>query len=925
MTSSTCTVLIVEDFSPDRELYRRYLLADSICTYHVLEASSAGFGLELCRTQAIDMILLDYVLPDANGLEFLTTLHTQTQGQIPPVVMVTGEGDEKIAVQAMKLGAEDYLVKCSLTPARLQLTVRSAIENARLRLQLQQSEDRFRVSVENMLDCVGIYSAIREGNGQITDFRIDYLNASALEANRMTQVDIGKGLCELLPAHRETGLFAEYCQLVETGKPLIKESLVYSDIFGKQLLTRAFDIHASKLGDGFVVSWRDVTARKQAELVLCEANQKITAIWESMTDAYVTLDRDWRIVYANQAATQVIRQLVALEREEVLGRSHWEIFPSTMGQIVEQEYRRAVTEQVAVHFDLLYEPTEEWFEIHAYPSADGLGVYFRDITDRKRTEAALLASEQRFREIFNTSFQLMGLLSLDGIVLEINQAALDSIGAQQSDIVGQWFWETPWWNHSQQLQSQIRAAIAAAAKVEIIRYEVNFTNATGGTTTTDFSIKPVFDGSGQVMLLIAEGRDISARVRHERELKQAEQRAQAAHAAAEAANRSKDEFIAVVAHELRSPLNSVMGWAKLLQSRTFDAATTGKALETIVRNTHSQVQMIDDLLDISRMIHGSFNLTLTPVSLVNAIEVALQVVRPIATAKQIQLETRIQPVAPLSGDFNRLQQIALNLLTNAIKFTPVKGRVEVVLKATDTQACLQVCDTGKGIDPEFLPQIFERFQQGQKNTGSKDGLGLGLAIVKHLVELHGGTITAASAGVGQGATFTVMLPLLKAEDERHKNDRQPDSSPISDFSSLPLAGIRILVVDDEPDSLEMIGFTLEEFGAVVASAKTATMMLERLPQFQPDILLCDIAMPEMDGYELLHQIRQLDTGQIPAIAITAYASPADRARSLQAGFQDHCNKPVDPEVLVEAIVRLIPSLNPHSIFRGNRELLTGNS
>ena len=523
-----------------------------------------------------------------------------------------------------------------------------------------------------------------------------------------------------------------------------------------------------KLGDGFVASWRDVTARKQAELVLCELNQQITAIWESMTDAYVTLDRDWRIVYANQAATQVIRQLVGREREEVLGRSHWEIFPSMMGQIVEQEYRRAVTEQVAVHFEVLYEPTEEWFEIHAYPSADGLGVYFRDITARKRTEAALLESEQRFRQIFNTSFQLMGLLSLDGIVLEINQAALDSIGAQQSDIVGQWFWETPWWNHSQQLQSQLRSAIAAAANGEIIRYEVNFPNPTGGTTTTDFSIKPVFDGSGQVMLLIAEGRDISARVRHERELKQAEQRAQAAIAEAEAANRTKDEFIAIVAHELRSPLNSVMGWAKLLQSRTFDAATTGKALETIVRNTQSQVQLIDDLLDISRMIHGSFNLTLTPVSLVNAIEAALQVVRPMATAKQIQLETRIQPVAPLSGDFNRLQQIAINLLNNAIKFTPVKGRVEVVLEATDTQACLQVCDTGKGIEPEFKPQIFERFQQAQKNTGSKDGLGLGLAIVKHLVELHGGTITAASAGVGQGATFTVMLPLLKAEDERHK-------------------------------------------------------------------------------------------------------------------------------------------------------------
>jgi PAS domain S-box-containing protein len=264
--TSPWTVLIIEDFLPDRELYRRCLLGDPGCVHCLLEAESLSAGLELCRTQPIDAILLDYVLPDGTGLAFLEALATQQHRAMPPVVMITGQGDERVAVQAIKLGAEDYLVKYQLTPERLQLTMRSAIENARLRIQLQHSENRFRVSIENMIDCFGLFSAIRDETGQIIDFRIDYMNAAALESNRMTVADLGRRLCELMPANRDTGLFADYCRVVETGEPLLKENLIYTDVFGTQLLTRAYDIHASKLEDGVVVSWRDVTARKQAEI-----------------------------------------------------------------------------------------------------------------------------------------------------------------------------------------------------------------------------------------------------------------------------------------------------------------------------------------------------------------------------------------------------------------------------------------------------------------------------------------------------------------------------------------------------------------------------------------------------------------------------------------------------------------------------------
>jgi CheY-like chemotaxis protein/nitrogen-specific signal transduction histidine kinase len=283
MQLPTFTLLIVEDFLTHRDLYRHCLLTDPICDYQVLEAESIAEGLELCRTRSIDAILLDYSLPDGDGLEFLAALAAQRHDlHVPSVVMMTGHGNEGIAVRAMKLGAQDYLAKHKFTPELLRSTVHSAIENVRLRLQLQQREERFRASVENMLECFGIYSAIRDGSGQIRDFRFDYLNAAALKSNHMTSADLDRGLCEVFPAIRETGLFAEYCHVVETGTSLVKEDLVCSDTFGGKRLTRAYNIQIGKLDDGFVASWQDITEqqaalceRKQAEIDLAQRNQEL--------------------------------------------------------------------------------------------------------------------------------------------------------------------------------------------------------------------------------------------------------------------------------------------------------------------------------------------------------------------------------------------------------------------------------------------------------------------------------------------------------------------------------------------------------------------------------------------------------------------------------------------------------------------------
>ncbi|MBD2256108.1 GAF domain-containing protein [Pseudanabaena sp. FACHB-2040] len=413
---------------------------------------------------------------------------------------------------------------------------------------------------------------------------------------------------------------------------------------------------------------------------------------------------------------------------------------------------------------------------------------------------------------------------------------------------------------------------------------------------------------------------------------------------AESANRVKDEFLAVLSHELRSPLNPIMGWAKLLRTRKLDAAKTDHALATIERNAKLQTELIEDLLDVSRILQGKLSLTMSPVNLAETIQSALETIRSTAAIKSIEVRSEgigdrstdladssllSPPSSPLFvlGDSARLHQVLWNLLTNAVKFTPAGGRVEVVLslvtsqgaqveeaaandlslKRQDTFAQITVSDTGKGIASEFLPHVFDYFRQADSTTTRQfGGLGLGLAIVRHLVELHGGTVQAESPGEGQGATFTVRLPALKDERIGVKND---PVSPLPTAPGLqPLPGVHVLLVDDEADARDLMAFVLEEAGATATIAASAAAALTLLPQVQPDIVISDIGMPEMDGYMLIRAIRQLPPeqgGQVPAIALTAYAGEIDRQQAIAAGFQRHLAKPVVPNDLVEAIKALV--------------------
>ncbi|WP_017651466.1 PAS domain S-box protein [Fortiea contorta] len=376
------------------------------------------------------------------------------------------------------------------------------------------------------------------------------------------------------------------------------------------------------------------------------------------------------------------------------------------------------------------------------------------------------------------------------------------------------------------------------------------------------------------------------------------------------ANRIKDEFLAVLSHELRSPLNPILGWSKLLQTNKLDQTKTAQALATIERNAKLQSELIEDLLDVSRILQGKLSLNIRPVDLALTVTAAIETVSLAAEAKSIEIKTVLDTqLGQILGDSSRLQQIVWNLVSNAVKFTPNGGRVEVKLSSvTDDAAYAQITvqDTGKGIAPEFLPHVFDYFRQEDGTTTRKfGGLGLGLAIVRHLVESHGGTVHADSPGEGQGATFSVRLPLAATISQQNNLDQRLSLSATDDQA---LKGKRVLIVDDEQDMRDLISFTLEQAGADVVTVTNALEALTALAQFQPDILLSDIGMADMDGYMLLRQVRTLPPdqgGQVPAIALTAYAGEFDQKQALQAGFQQHLSKPIEPEALIRAVNKLM--------------------
>ncbi|HEY9795910.1 MAG TPA: PAS domain S-box protein [Leptolyngbyaceae cyanobacterium] len=526
-------------------------------------------------------------------------------------------------------------------------------------------------------------------------------------------------------------------------------------------------------------------------------------------------------------------------------------------------------------------------------------VVFQDVTDRKRAQEALRTSEERFRVIVNQATAGITLSDLTGQFLLVNQRFCDIVGYSMAELLQKRKQDI---THpdDQSRNAELFQRLVTQGQEFVI--DKRYIRKDGSEVWVSNNVAATRDSSGKPENVIAIVLDISDRKRAEVERAALLAREQEARVEAEAANRIKDEFLAVLSHELRSPLNPILGWSRLLQTRKFDAAKTTEALATIERNAKLQAELIEDLLDVSRILRGKLSLNVTPVALTSTIQAAMETVRLAAEAKSIQIYTRLESeVGVVSGDASRLQQVVWNLLSNAIKFTPQGGRVDIRLERIGSQAQITVRDTGKGIPTHFLPYVFDYFRQADATTTRKfGGLGLGLAIVRHLVELHGGAVQADSPGEGQGATFTVTLPLIACQPQTEQDSEQSELS-------FDLHGVEILVVDDDTDAREFVTFLLQQYGARVRAVSSARQALTALTQCVPDVLLSDIGMPDIDGYMLMQQVRTLPAeqgGQIPAIALTAYAGEINYQQAIAAGFQSHVSKPVEPAELVAVVISL---------------------
>ncbi|MGG6263998.1 hybrid sensor histidine kinase/response regulator [Leptolyngbya sp. AN03gr2] len=430
----------------------------------------------------------------------------------------------------------------------------------------------------------------------------------------------------------------------------------------------------------------------------------------------------------------------------------------------------------------------------------------------------------------------------------------------------------------------------------------------GSEFYVEWNITPIRNNQQKITHYVAIQRDISDRKRLEKERERLLSQEKAARDAAEIANRSKDEFLATLSHELRTPLTPILGWSKVLRTQELSEDRLQQALETIEENARRQAQLVDDLLDLARIVRGKMTLNFASVSLIEVIVAALETVRLAAEAKTIQIETNLDAtLSAVMGDAGRLQQVVWNLISNAIKFTPVEGRITVSLSKADRFAQIQISDTGQGINSEFLPYVFDLFRQEDSSiTRQFGGLGLGLSLCRQLVEAHGGTIWAESAGIGQGATFTVQLPLM--------TEKIAQKQPVFEVVQPSLNGVRVLIVEDDFSTLQFLAFIIEQQGAIVTPVSSAQAALEELKRSQFDVLLSDIGMQGMDGFALLHHVRtfakDLPAGAslLPAIALTAYATQRNREQALEVGYNEHLAKPIDPEKLIEAIARVLQSI-----------------
>lgn len=787
--------------------------------------------------------------------------------------------------------------------------LRTARERAEVGLErLQAAEVRYRRIVETASEGIWLFNA---------QLRIEYVNPQLAQ---MFGYSVEQMLQRPIFDFMDQAAQAEAQRYITRSKQGMKQRFDFR--FRRQDRSHLWAMVSttpilSESGEfqGGLAMMNNLSERKQIEeslqlreKALQAANNHIAMILESITEAFVAFDCEWRYTYVNQEAARLLQK----QPEELLGKQVWNVYPELIGNAFYQEAHRAIAEQVPIELEKFSEVLQCWLEIRAYPSAEGLAVYFRDVTERQQAKEALKQSEAKFRRLFEANLMGVAFWNIDGFITDANDAYLYIVGysRQEFDALGRINWRSltpPEYKHldDQAIEETFATGVSSIYEKEYVRRDGTRVPVVLGVALMDDS-----QVNGVAFVL-----DISERKTAEFERDRLLVAEQKARTTAEAANRMKDEFLAVLSHELRSPLNAMLGWLTLMRTKKFDAATTARALETVERNARAQAQLVEDLLDVSRIIQGKLRLNVRAVDLLPVISAAIDTVRPAALAKNIRLQPVLDPAAdPVFGDSDRLQQIVWNLLSNAIKFTPKGGRVQIRLERVESYVEIVVADTGEGINPDFLPYVFDRFRQADSSiTRSFGGLGLGLSIVRNLVDLHGGSVRVESPGEGQGTTFTVKFPISPVTGKIAEPERvHPTVGGSLPFDCTPrLDDLRILVVDDEVDARELLIQILVECGAEVVALATPDEVIaalkEQTSDSRFDILISDIGMPQQDGYALLQRVRLLESnqgGRIPAVALTAYARAEDRKAALLAGFQSHVAKPVEPGELIVVIANL---------------------
>ncbi|MBW4458932.1 MAG: PAS domain S-box protein [Nodosilinea sp. WJT8-NPBG4] len=775
--------------------------------------------------------------------------------------------------------------------------------------ELESQVRKFDATLSTITDSV--FSFDRDG-------RFLYANQVLLDLWGITTAEaIGKTMADLnYPADVEQQVLDDLQRVLETGKS-VRNEIPYMSPTGVEgyfeyILSPVFA--ADRTVESVVGLSRDISERKQGEKALRESETQLRFMLDASQIGAWELD----LTTEPHTAHRSLRHDQIFGYESLLPKWSYEIFLTHVHPddraAVNEKFLETLSASTNWNFECrVIHPNQSihwiWVRSSIYCDASGtptrlLGMVV-DITDRKQAEATILQREAQFRQLADAMPQQVWITDAEGNTQYVNQqwTAYTGLTLEQTQDI-QYAIQVIHPDDFEMTGERWRTALTTETP-----YQAEFRLKHWTTETYHWFLSraiAIRDAQGQIVQWFGTSTDIEEFRRAQAEREQLLQQEQIAREAAENANRIKDEFLAVLSHELRSPLNPILGWTQLLQSGKLDAARQINALDTIERNAKLQAQLIEDLLDISRIMQGKLTLTATSVSLAFVIAVAVDTVKLAADAKNIQITLDLDPdVAPVSGDAARLQQVVWNLLTNAIKFTDKGGQVTIQLKqVTNAMAQIRVIDTGMGISPQFLPHVFEHFRQEDGSTTRKfGGLGLGLAIVRQIVELHGGTVKAESRGEQQGATFVVQLPALQPA-----TPILPEQNQLQSASETRLDKVQVLLVDDDTDTREFQTFLLEQHGATVTAVASGIEALQALEQWLPDVIVSDIGMEEMDGYSLMQQIRSRPPAQgcmVPAIALTAYAAEVDQEKALQAGFQTHLAKPLEPERFVKEIITLL--------------------